>query len=179
MANYLEVAVIESMVLLSARGWSQRRIARELAVSREAVSRYLALREAEADVGPDPLLASKENQPRVPAGCEAVPDLENQPRVPAGSEVPLDVENQPRVPAGSEVPLDVENQPRVPAGFERSQSQCLGHAQAIAEMVAAGLTAQRIWQELVANQAFGGSYDAVKRYVRRLREVSPEPFRRL
>jgi predicted transcriptional regulator len=54
-ANYLEVAVIESMVLLSARGRSQRRIARELEVSREAVSRYLALREAAADLGPDPL----------------------------------------------------------------------------------------------------------------------------
>ena len=77
MANYLEVAVSESVVLLSVRGWSQRRIARELEVSRDAVSRYLALREAEADLGPGPLLASKENQPRGPAGCEALPEPEN------------------------------------------------------------------------------------------------------
>jgi hypothetical protein len=41
------------------------------------------------------------------------------------------------------------------------------------------LTAQRIWQDLVAEQGFRGSYDSVKRFVRRLGQGRPLPFRRL
>jgi transposase len=42
-----------------------------------------------------------------------------------------------------------------------------------------GLTAQRIWQDLVAEKGFGGRYASVKRFVRRLGKVSPLPFRRM
>jgi transposase len=44
---------------------------------------------------------------------------------------------------------------------------------------AAGLTAQRIYQDLVAEQSFIRSYSTVQRYVRRLEQVQPLPFRRL
>jgi transposase len=44
---------------------------------------------------------------------------------------------------------------------------------------AAGLTAQRIYQDLVAEQSFARSYSTVQRYVRRLEQVQPLPFRRL
>jgi transposase len=44
---------------------------------------------------------------------------------------------------------------------------------------AAGLTAQRIYQDLVAEQSFVRSYSTVQRYVRRLEQVQPLPFRRL
>jgi hypothetical protein len=43
----------------------------------------------------------------------------------------------------------------------------------------AGLSIQRIHQDLVAEQAFGGSYDSVWRFVRRLERVLELPFRRL
>ena len=42
-----------------------------------------------------------------------------------------------------------------------------------------GLSAQRIWQDLVAEHGFGGGYDSVKRFVRRLRTARPLPFRRM
>ena len=42
MANHLKVAKVFSIKALYAQGWSQRRIARELGVSRETVQRYLA-----------------------------------------------------------------------------------------------------------------------------------------
>lgn len=51
MANVLQVAVIETILTLSRRGWSQRRIARELEVDRETVARYLQ-REAQAGTNP-------------------------------------------------------------------------------------------------------------------------------
>ena len=43
----------------------------------------------------------------------------------------------------------------------------------------AGLCAVRIWQDLVGDHGFGGSYSSVKRFVRRLGRASDLPFRRM
>jgi transposase len=52
-------------------------------------------------------------------------------------------------------------------------------AEVIEQSLLAGLSAQRIYQDLVAGHGFTGAYDAVKRFVRRLaRKVEP-PFRRM
>ena len=42
--------------------------------------------------------------------------------------------------------------------------------------VAVGLSAQRIYQDLVGDCGFSGSYQAVKRFVRQLRQTQPIPF---
>jgi transposase len=42
-----------------------------------------------------------------------------------------------------------------------------------------GLTAQRIYQDLVAEHGFGGKYHSVRRFVRRLSPTQELPFRRL
>jgi transposase len=49
----------------------------------------------------------------------------------------------------------------------------------ISEKAAAGLSAQRIWQDLHFEQDFAGGYQSVKRFVRRLCQVRPLPFRRM
>jgi len=41
------------------------------------------------------------------------------------------------------------------------------------------LSAQRIWQDLVAEHGFLGGYDSVKRFVRKLGAATPLPFRRM
>ena len=41
MANRLKVVIVETILRLHASGWSQRRIARELAIDRETVRRYV------------------------------------------------------------------------------------------------------------------------------------------
>ncbi len=43
MANQLKMATVQSILTLHERGWSQRRIASELDVDRETVSRYVEL----------------------------------------------------------------------------------------------------------------------------------------
>ena len=43
----------------------------------------------------------------------------------------------------------------------------------------AGLSAQRIYQDLVSDHQFTGHYDAVKRFVRHLGDTHPLPFRRM
>ena len=49
----------------------------------------------------------------------------------------------------------------------------------IQRALAAGLSIQRIYQDLVAGQQFAGSYDSVWRFVRRLEAVLALPFRRI
>ena len=42
-----------------------------------------------------------------------------------------------------------------------------------------GLSAQRIYQDLVAEEQFAASYDSVKRFIRALERSQPLPFRRM
>jgi transposase len=55
-----------------------------------------------------------------------------------------------------------------------SRSSCAPHSAVIAGMVGEGLTAQRIWQALRDGHGFGGSYEAVKRYVHCLKAREPQ-----
>jgi transposase len=118
--NQLNVSLQHSIATLAAKGWSARKIARELGVHRETVGRYLH-----------------------PAEADSKPAI---------------------VPTGS-------NPGRT--------SQCAPLSTVIEHGLLAGLSAQRIYQDLVAGHAFTGGYDAVKRFVRRLRHQTEPPFRRM
>jgi transposase len=51
---------------------------------------------------------------------------------------------------------------------------CTSHRQRIEAKLEAGLTAQRIYQDLLAEVGFRASYQSVKRFVRQLRQAQPE-----
>jgi transposase len=59
------------------------------------------------------------------------------------------------------------------------RSSCERHAVQIAEKLHVGLSAQRIYQDIVSDFGFSGSYQSVKRYVRKLGSCAEEPFRRM
>src|SRR2546428_10984776 len=61
MANWLKMAIVETIQRLHASGWSQRRIARELAIDRETVRRYVGCGETAAKpaISPAGSLGSK------------------------------------------------------------------------------------------------------------------------
>ena len=133
--NQLYVKLQHSLATLAAKGWSARKIARELGLHRETVGRYLDL--------PKPLVK---------------PAL-----APAGS---------PEVAAAKPA--------MVPAGSKAGRaSQCVPFAAVIQQGLSAGLSAQRIYQDLVADHGFTGAYDAVKRFVRGLAQAVELPFRRM
>ena len=79
-------------------------------------------------------------------------------------------------PAGSE-----GAKPSIPpAGSEAGRrSQCEALRSVVQAKVDAGLSAQRIYQDLRTDHGFEGSYDAVKRFVRRLRAADPESIQRV
>ncbi len=57
MANVLKMTIVQSILSLHAQGWSQRRIADQLGIDRETVSRYVRL--ARSAVQPNPSDLSK------------------------------------------------------------------------------------------------------------------------
>jgi hypothetical protein len=68
----------------------------------------------------------------------------------------------------------------VPAGSKPGRnSQCVAFGFCYKQGLLAGLSAQRIYQDLVAGHGFTGAYDAVKRFVRRLAAQTEPPFRRM
>lgn len=73
------------------------------------------------------------------------------------------------------------NQPHTlqPAHPRAQSSGCEAWREVILAKLAQGLSAQRIYQELVAEHGFGGSYYSVSRFVRKLNAKTPLPFRRM
>ena len=73
MANVLKVAKVSSIKELHDQGWSQRRIAKELGVSRGAVARHLR---KEGEVG--------SNRAKAPSGSAVGLDGQTRPKRPPG-----------------------------------------------------------------------------------------------
>jgi transposase len=85
-----------------------------------------------------------------------------------------------RETVGRHLRLAVAKPAKVPVGFSApSRSQCEPWREFIEQGCQAGLSAQRLYQDLVAEHQFAGSYDAVKRFVRQLLQTQPVPFVRM
>ncbi|MGH7976324.1 MAG: IS21 family transposase, partial [Limisphaerales bacterium] len=117
--NRLNVSLQHSIITLWNHGWSFRRIARELQLRRETVSKHVHRHE--------------DSKPA-------------------------------KVPVGS---------------TGRSRSRCEPWRAFIEQGVQAGLSARRIYQDLVSEHQFSGSYDTVKRFVRRMEASADAPFCRM
>jgi transposase len=86
---------------------------------------------------------------------------------------------KPAIPlAGSEP--DTFSKPAISlTGSTGRQSLCLPWQEKIEAAAMAGLSAQRIYQDLVCDHQFEGSYHSVQRFVRQLRRNQPVPFVRM
>ena len=125
MANRLKVANVLSIKQLHAQGWSQRKIARELGVSRAAVARHL----------------------------KKTADL-----------------------AQADAPSEGSNEATAPT---ESGSLCTPFRETILAKLAQNLSAQRIFQDLILEHGFEGKYHSVRRFVAKLNQSTPLPFRRM
>jgi transposase len=119
MVNRIKMATESAILALRARGWSFRRIARELGVHRDTVSRCVNL------------AAQGQNRP-----------------------------NPTPPPSGP-------------------KSACEPFREVITAGLEAGLTAQRIYQDLTTEHGFTAGYQSVKRFCGKLRSKSELPCRRI
>jgi transposase len=169
MPNRLKVAMIETILSLLQRGWSQRRIARELGIDRETVARYLR----QASAAPKPANA--------PIGSED-DDRDSKPaNAPIGSAFPDDGSKPANAPIGSGGASANAGQPLAAEEQQAAgrSSDCEPWRATIQAKLDLGLSAQRIHQDLAAEHGFTGSYYSVRRFVRHLEETLELPFRRL
>jgi transposase len=74
---------------------------------------------------------------------------------------------------------DGDPKPAISTAGRGRQSSCLPWQPQIEAAVSVGLSAQRIYQDLIGDHGFAGSYQAVKRFVRQLRQTQPIPFVRM
>jgi transposase len=75
---------------------------------------------------------------------------------------------------------DEQNRPKCPPGPQpRRRSSAAPFDAFIRERLALGLSAQRIYQDLVTEHGYEAGYDSVKRYVRRLKKKAPAVYARL
>jgi transposase len=167
MANRLKMALIETIQSLRQRGWSQRRIARELKVDRETVAKHLRGRQD---------LSKPTN---APLGSWAGGDESKPANAPLGSLSEGDESKPANAPLGSEggshpTPPSVPS----PSAAPKRPSGCEPWRATIEGKVALGLSAQRIYQDLATEQGFQGSYFSVRRFVRHLRARTDFPVRR-
>ena len=139
MANQLKMAMVNAILTLKQRGWSQQRIARELGIDRETVARYVNL-----------------------AGADSKPAT----NAPTGSEG----SKPANAPIGS---VDQDSPKSGP------ESQCEPYRKVVEDKVKEGLSHRRIYQDLIDAYGFEGSYYSVRRFVKRLGEDRPIPFRRM
>ena len=167
MANHLSMAINDSIVALHQRGWSQRRIARELNIDRESVARHLRAEET----APKPANAPLGSGP---------PQADSNPAIAPLGSAPMEATSKPaNAPLGSAAVRESPPTSVVPVHSSGRGSDCEPWRAIVLAKLEQGLSAQRIFQDLTSEHNFSGSYFSVRRFVCRLGKSTPLPFRRL
>jgi transposase len=174
MANELKMAIVETIFQLRALHWSARRIARELDIDRGTVRKYLKRSRSV----PKPAIPPAGAAGSKPATFPPVPGTAGADNGDADSTAPGS-ESKPAIsPAGS--PGDSPGGVTEAAEAKRGRpSECGPYQALIQAKLDQELSAQRIFQDLVVEHGFAGSYDSVKRFVRQLGRSRPLPMRRM
>ena len=167
MANRLKVAKVLSIKQLHDQEWSQRRISRELVISRDAVARHLAKTGDSGELSTEEGGSNKATSEKAPTGSQQHDGASNKATTPT------------KAPTGSAAnsPTDLTN--RTADTPTESRSQCQPFRKMILDKLEQGLSAQRIFQDLVDEHGFDRKYHSVRRFVAKLNQVKPLPFRRI
>jgi transposase len=159
MSNVLSEEKKQQVIALGKLGWPLRRIEQATGVRRETAGAYLKA----AGIGVRPPGAWGRRAPAKPAN-EVTPDSEA---------VILSADQLAAAKPANEVTPDSAalfspNQ-GLPAGHpERPTSACEPYRELIEQGLRRGRNGKAIWQDLVSDHGFSGSYQTVKRFVRKL-----------
>jgi transposase len=170
MSNVLSEAKRQQVIALGRLGWPLRRIEQETGVRRETASAYLKA----AGIGVRPPRGWGRRAPAKPANEVTTgsdtgqvertvnPNPENLST--KGKAKAKNAKPANEVTTGFGAELEAENPKR---------SVCEPFREAIELGLSRGRDATAIWHDLVSESGFGGGYQTVKRYVRKLRGKQP------
>jgi transposase len=179
MSNVLSEQTKQQVIALGQLGWSLRRIQQETGVRRETASLYL--KAAGIAVAPPGRRRQQPAKPAIPVttGSSTPPNPKINPNPNPNSETSSNRgKTNPAKPAievttGFGVELrGLEAKNRIPTA-----SACEPFREAIKLGLSRGRNAMAIWQDLAADCGFRGSYQMVKRFVRKLRGSQPAQAR--
>ena len=186
MANRLKMADIQAIQQLHSAGFSQREIARRLGIDRGSVANVLQSLRG----GPKPANAPTGSEGSKPAtlgvlpgssgfGADFVADSGIDDAVGSGSK-------PANAPAGSDLGICVATVTTGPAeaGLEAPAppgraSACAPFRAVILAKLQGNLSAQRIYQDLVVERQYSGSYYSVRRFVQHVIAKVGLPMRRM
>lgn len=198
MANLLTMASIDIILSLHRRKWPIRRIAKELGIHRDTVARYIKQARAagmldepcqEASDGATSTCTPKQasSDGAEPEGAqlskqatqEGGAQLSKQATAQGGAQPAKQATPGEGAPsarqAGAPISCAVAAAPARP----EQPSLCDPFRDVILAKLELGLSAQRVYQDLVQEHNFTGKYPSVRRFVGRLGATSPLPFRRM
>jgi transposase len=160
------MAQTQAIQALAATGQSKRAISRALGVDRGTVAKTLSQIQNQPPVWEAPTGSGD-----APAGFHVTdPVVQTGPTPVAESDV--ETCSLSITANSSSTTVDAET----PAG---SRSECEPYRDEIVRKLEQGLTAQRIWQDLIDEFGFAAKYHSVRRYVSKLQQKTPELVRRM
>ena len=186
MTNRLKMADIQAIQQLHSVGLSQREIARRLNVDRGSVAKAIQ----SSQVAPKPANAPTGSEGSKPATLEGFPGFERfVGELPAecGGNGGVEARSKPaNAPSGSDRGIRITTVTTEPAEAGSATaappsrlSACEPFRAVILAKLQANLSAQRIYQDLVVEQQYPGSYYSVRRFVRQLSAKVGLPMRRM
>ncbi|MCA9151057.1 MAG: IS21 family transposase [Planctomycetales bacterium] len=161
MSNHLAMDKVQAVQQLVQAGWSQRKISEAVGVDRKTIRRLLQQAASKGTSAPS------EAPTGLIADAEASKGTTSSSQAPTGPPAVA----QDAGPTCEQVVASTVAQP--------SRSTCQAFHELIVAALQQRLTAKRIYQDLVVDHGFTGSYWAVNRYVKCLEKKDDLPFRRL
>jgi len=159
MSNRLKMVQKELLFALFSQNWSIRKINSATGIHRKTITNYRAewLRLQDEAVPPETPLSASNSLPT------------------QRQNVPL---RHPQLPTDQVVHFQVppEPPPNPPGGCK---SKATGFHDVIQKKLNAGQNAKSIFQDLVTERDYRGSYDSIKRYIRKLKNKHPKLYARI
>lgn len=164
MANRLKMVQKELLFTLFSQNWSIRKINSATGIHRKTIRTYKDewqhLQDAKTPSTDDPpVLESAAQQGHL--SSQSVPPGQNQ------------------VPADNVVHFQVPPDPSSPNKTVTSKSKAAGFHDVITKKIDLGQSAKSIFQDLVTECGYDGSYDSIKRYIKKLKNKHPKLYARI
>jgi transposase len=168
-ARRLDMDKTQGIEQLFSSGMSKLQIARTLGINRKSVDRHLAVGSSKGAT-----------EQKAPTG-KALTGLDDSKgaKAPTGSDALKGASEHKSLSGSDSTSAGVQAAQKPPYSREQSRSACSLYRDQIIAKIEQGLSAQRIYQDLVAEHGFTSKYHSVRRFVSTLINCKKLPVRRI